>query len=161
MLSSTEDAQKESFNCPEGFVEHKRRCYGFFVKHYARTTWVDAQKKCRSFNGGDLVSILTKGENDFIAQKVLISRRYSKNESKIFIKKCKKSRFSQNHSLCLKGSYYKFTERTRFTLFFSFGKIAAKRATIFTDVGLMSDRSRLLKQAFLGFIKTNLTRYIS
>jgi hypothetical protein len=57
--------------CPKGFIEHKRRCYGFFVHHYARTTWIDAQKKCRSFNGGDLVSILTKGENDFITQKVL------------------------------------------------------------------------------------------
>ena len=58
-------------SCPKGFIAHKRRCYGFFVNRYARTTWSDAQKTCRSFNGGDLVTIVTKSENDFIAKKVL------------------------------------------------------------------------------------------
>ena len=58
-------------SCPKGFIQHRRRCYGFFVNRYARTTWSNAQKKCRSFNGGDLVSILTKSENEFIAKKVI------------------------------------------------------------------------------------------
>ena len=57
--------------CPKGFIEFKRRCYGFFVNRYSRTTWKKAQKKCRSFNGGDLVSIFRKEENEFIAKKVL------------------------------------------------------------------------------------------
>ena len=55
--------------CPKGFIEYKKRCYGFFVSRYWRTTWKFAQKACRSFNGGDLVSILRKDENDFIARK--------------------------------------------------------------------------------------------
>ena len=40
------------------------------MQDYQRTTWYDAQKKCRSFNGGDLVSILTSGENEYILRKV-------------------------------------------------------------------------------------------
>ena len=59
------------FHCPDGFLEHKRRCYGFFVYSYARSTWKEAQKKCRSFNGGDLIRVSTKKENDFIAKKLL------------------------------------------------------------------------------------------
>ena len=55
--------------CPKGFIAYKKRCYGFFVSRYWRTTWRLAQKACRSFNGGDLVSILRKDENDFIARK--------------------------------------------------------------------------------------------
>ena len=58
-------------SCPDGFLEYRRRCYGFFVNRYDRTTWKKAQEKCRSFIGGDLVSILTKEDNQFIAQKVL------------------------------------------------------------------------------------------
>ena len=58
------------FHCPDGFLEYRRRCYGFFVNHYTKFTWKEAQKNCRSFNGGDLVSISTKEENDFIAKKV-------------------------------------------------------------------------------------------
>ena len=57
--------------CPEPFIEHDRRCYGFFVNDYDKTTWQDAQKRCRSFNGGDLVSILTKDENEYISNMVL------------------------------------------------------------------------------------------
>ena len=59
------------FHCPDGFLEHRRRCYGFFVNRYTKSTWKEAQKNCRSFNGGDLVSISTKEENDFIAKKLL------------------------------------------------------------------------------------------
>ena len=57
--------------CPEPFIEFNRRCYGFFVQSYHKTTWYDAQKKCRSFNGGDLISIQTKEENEFITNKTL------------------------------------------------------------------------------------------
>ena len=52
-------------------MKHKRRCYGFFVNNHDRLTWRKAQEKCRSFVGGDLVSIFTKAENEFIAQKVV------------------------------------------------------------------------------------------
>ena len=59
--------------CPNGpeWVKHKRRCYGFFVNRYDRTTWRKAQDKCRSFVNGDLVSIFSKEENEFIANKIL------------------------------------------------------------------------------------------
>ena len=59
--------------CPNGteWVEHKRRCYGFFVHNYDRVNFRKAQENCRSFVGGDLVSILTKDENEFIANKML------------------------------------------------------------------------------------------
>ena len=59
--------------CPNGteWVKHKRRCYGFFVNNHDRLTWSKAQEKCRSFVGGDLVSIFSKAENEFISQKVL------------------------------------------------------------------------------------------
>ena len=41
------------------------------MNDYDKTTWPDAQKRCRSFNGGDLVSILTNEENEYISRKIL------------------------------------------------------------------------------------------
>ena len=52
-------------------MEFKSRCYGFFVQNYDRLTWKKAKSKCRSFNGGDLVSIGNDAENKFIAKTVL------------------------------------------------------------------------------------------
>ena len=57
--------------CPKGFVENDNRCYGFFVHRHDKTTWQEAQKKCRSFNGGDLVTVMTVEESTFLAQKTL------------------------------------------------------------------------------------------
>ena len=57
--------------CPYGFVPHKRRCYGFFVNSYDRTSYHAAQSRCRSYAGGELVSILSTDENEFVAKKVL------------------------------------------------------------------------------------------
>ena len=45
------------------------------------------------------------------------------------------------------------------TLIFSFRKNATKKATIFTNIGYMSNRSRLLKQVFLSVFKTDVTKY--
>ena len=55
--------------CPDGFIEHKRRCYGFFINNYDKSTWGEAQKRCRFFNGGDLLSIFTEEENVFVTKK--------------------------------------------------------------------------------------------
>ena len=59
--------------CPEGkeWVEYKNRCYGFFVNNHDRVNFWKAQEKCRSYVGGDLVSILNKDENAFIANKII------------------------------------------------------------------------------------------
>ena len=59
--------------CPKGkeWVEYKNRCYGFFVNNHDRVDFWKAQEKCRSFVGGDLVSILNNDENQFIAKKII------------------------------------------------------------------------------------------
>ena len=59
--------------CPKGkeWVEYKNRCYGFFVNNHDRVDFWKAQEKCRSFVGGDLVSILNNDENQFIARKII------------------------------------------------------------------------------------------
>ena len=67
--------------CPEGFVENDKRCYGFFVNRHDKTTWQDAQKKCRSFNGGDLVTVVKKEESTFLAQKTLEINPELRNEA--------------------------------------------------------------------------------
>ncbi|XP_078340518.1 perlucin-like isoform X2 [Crassostrea virginica] len=56
--------------CLEGFFHYDNACY-FFSSHLS-ADWLEAGSFCKRFPGGDLVTIETQSENNFIKQQLLL-----------------------------------------------------------------------------------------
>lgn len=54
--------------CPSGWILWNTMCY--FFSDGSNSTWYEARQECQRVRGGDLVSILSVAENDFVKSKI-------------------------------------------------------------------------------------------
>ncbi|XP_031236746.1 lithostathine-1 [Mastomys coucha] len=62
-----EDLPSARISCPEGSNAYSSYCY-YFIED--RLTWADADLYCQNMNSGNLVSILSQAEGNFVASLV-------------------------------------------------------------------------------------------